>query len=151
MIDDIGTLTRTPVPPVKMIRDDLMSPIQLTVLGIRIDLDSVVAISDAYTLPHNYSSKSPSVCFDITFKSDIPNGPTTHFQWICPTRHQDISKEEYEESSYGRYKSSWEPITYYKFVHDEFEWKNKLQKVIDHIVEMWESWKLQTLRIAQHG
>lgn len=136
-----------PRPPIKMI-GDIISPIQPTQMGCRIDFDSIVSFSEAYINDAYTDHHGPLlVGFSIKFKSDLPgvDGSSITPQWEVPDEAVGVTWEEYASF----YRCSKEtpregPHFIWKKFPDKFI--PELQKVVDYYADLWEKIKLQGMK-----
>jgi len=137
----------TPRPQIKMI-GNMLSPIQPTQMGCRIDFDSIVSFSDAF-INSGYGTVPPILMgFTIKFKSDLPGvgGSSLTSQWEVPDEAVEVTWEEYASHySWHRGQPPREgPHHIWKKFPEKF--LPELQEVVDYYVDLWEKIKLQEIK-----
>ena len=117
----LNTLIRKEFPVLRLLKDGSLSPIQPTIFGIRIDFESVVAISNAQHIDR-MGDGGHFLAFSIFFKEFIPNSDRSHlhYEWEANVKY-DNGKQEYLID----------------------EGLKELQIIIDFYVDIWEKIKIQ--------
>ena len=135
MIITCEDFTNKTVPPIRYLGpgNEIISPIQPTVMGVRIDFSSVVAITDARI---NWSVDGDMIVFGIYFNSDIHGGEGSSMSFSFypvpyPGPGSNVEKfEEYIEHNTVRGKE---------------EARARAQTVVDHLTDLWE--RVKTLEV----
>jgi hypothetical protein len=133
----------TPRPPIKMM-GNMLSPIQPTQMGCRIDFDSIVCFSDAF-INSGDENHSRFMGFTIKFKSDLPGvgGSSLTSQWEVPEEAVEVTWEEYvDHYPHCRNETPRKgPHHIWRRFPDKF--MPGLQEVVDYYVDLWERIKIQ--------
>jgi hypothetical protein len=137
-------------PPVKMI-GDVLSPIQPTQWGYRIDFDSIIGFSDPYLNGEYEDRHGPLLMgFTIKFKSDLPGvgGSSLNPHWEVPEEAVEVTWEEYasHHAHCRKEKPREGPHHIWKKFPEKF--MPRLQEVVDYYVDLWEKIKLQGMKVG---
>ena len=142
-MDRVDLFLGKPRPPVKML-GGIISPIQPTQMGCRIDFDSIISISDAF-ISNEFDRHNPLIGFTIKFKSDLPgvDGSNLEFRWEIPDEPVEVSWEKYVQHYPHRKGTNPNegPHTIWEKYSEKF--LPGLQEVVDYYSDLWEKIKTQ--------
>ena len=141
----IEEFLKAPRPLVKMM-GSMLSPIQPTQMGCRIDFDSIICFSDAFINHECEQHHGPLLIgFTIKFKSDLPgvDGSGLNSQWEVPEEPVEVTKEVYANfyNCGGPYEGP-----YYIFKKFPEKFIPELQEVVNYYADLWEKIKRQGMK-----
>lgn len=144
---NIEEFLKAPRPLVKMM-GSLISPIQPTQMGCRIDFDSIICFSNAF-INHDYEQHHGPLLigFTIKFKSDLPGtgGASLNSQWEVPEEPVEATWEEYA-SHYNCREQPPREVLHHIWKKFPEKFMPELQEVVDYYADLWEKIKLQGMK-----